>query len=224
MVRLIHCVHAPDHQVFVYASSPTVNQRPNGWRELPIEQWGRALVAHLQARADRTVAGRLLFEFLMFGLKEAWACVFGAALLAMILAEYANEAIDVCKLIRMMLVHDLVEIDAGDTFIYDDAGNASKASRESAAADRIFGLLPADQRNEIQSLWEEFEARTTAEAKFAKAMDRLMPVLHNYFTHGRSWREHGITQEQALAKNKKIAEGAEPLWDLARSLIVEALR
>jgi 5'-deoxynucleotidase YfbR-like HD superfamily hydrolase len=146
------------------------------------------------------------------------------ALLTMILAEYANRSIDVCKVIRMMLVHDLVEIDAGDTFIYDDSGNASKATRERAAAERIFGLLPDDQGVETRDLWEEFEMQRSAEAKFANALDRLMPVLHNYFTHGRSWREHGITQKQALAKNRKIADGAEELWALARSLIVAALR
>jgi 5'-deoxynucleotidase YfbR-like HD superfamily hydrolase len=145
------------------------------------------------------------------------------ALLTMILAEYANRSIDVCKVIRMMLVHDLVEIDAGDTFIYDDSGNASKATRERAAAERIFGLLPDDQSAETRDLWEEFEMQQSAEAKFANAVDRLMPVLHNYFTHGRSWREHGITQKQALAKNRKIADGAEELWALARSLIVAAL-
>jgi putative hydrolase of HD superfamily len=146
------------------------------------------------------------------------------ALLAMILAEYSNRSIDVCKVIRMMLIHDLVEIDAGDTFIYDAAGNANKAVRERAAAERVFGLLPDDQRNAVRQLWEEFELKQTAEAKFAQAMDRLMPVLHNYFTEGRSWREHNVTQEQALAKNKKIADGARELWDLAQSLIVASLQ
>jgi len=147
-----------------------------------------------------------------------------AALLTMILAEYSNRSIDVSKVIRMMLVHDLVEIDAGDTFIYDEAGNADKAVRERAAAERIFGLLPDDQRDQVRQLWEEFESQRTAEAKFANAMDRLMPVLHNYFTDGRSWREHNVTQERALAKNRKIADGASELWDLAQSLIVASLR
>ena len=145
------------------------------------------------------------------------------ALLTMILAEYSNRSIDVCKVIRMMLIHDLVEIDAGDTFIYDDAGNAAKAEREQAAAERVFGLLPDDQRDAVRQLWEEFELQRTAEAKFANAIDRLMPVLHNYFTGGRSWREHNITQEQALAKNGKIADGARELWEVARSLIVGSL-
>jgi putative hydrolase of HD superfamily len=147
-----------------------------------------------------------------------------AALLTMILAEYSNRSIDVCKVIRMMLIHDLVEIDAGDTFIYDAAGNAAKAEREQAAAERVFGLLPDDQRDAVRQLWEEFELQRTPEAKFANAIDRLMPVLHNYFTGGRSWREHNITQEQALAKNRKIADGARELWEVARSLIVGSLQ
>jgi putative hydrolase of HD superfamily len=96
--------------------------------------------------------------------------------------------------------------------------------RERAAAERVFGLLPDDQRDAVRRLWEEFELKQTAEAKFAQAMDRLMPVLHNYFTEGRSWREHNVTQEQALAKNKKIADGARELWDLAQSLIVASLQ
>ena len=146
------------------------------------------------------------------------------ALLTMILAEYSNRSIDVCKVIRMMLIHDLVEIDAGDTFIYDAAGNAAKAEREQAAAERVFGLLPDDQRDAVRQLWEEFELQRTPEAKFANAVDRLMPVLHNYFTGGRSWREHNITQEQALAKNRKIADGARELWEIARSLIVASLQ
>jgi len=145
------------------------------------------------------------------------------ALLTMILAEYSNRSIDVCKVIRMMLIHDLVEIDAGDTFIYDAAGNAAKAEREQAAAERVFGLLPDDQRDAVRQLWEEFELQRTPEAKFANAVDRLMPVLHNYFTGGRSWRENNITQEQALAKNRKIADGARELWEVARSLIVGSL-
>lgn len=146
------------------------------------------------------------------------------ALLAMILAEYSNRSIDISKVIQMILVHDLVEIDAGDTFIYDEAGNAAKGVRERAAAERVFGLLPADQRDQVRQLWEEFESQRTAEAKFANAMDRLMPVLHNHFTDGRSWREHNVTQEQALAKNRKIADGAKELWDLAQSLIVASLQ
>ena len=100
--------------------------------------------------------------------------------------------------LKMLLVHDIVEIDAGDTYCYDAAGNDDKAEREQVAAHRIFGLLPDDQRDEMHRLWEEFEARETSEARFAAALDRLMPILHNYHTQGRSWQEHGITQAQVL--------------------------
>ena len=123
----------------------------------------------------------------------------------------------------MALVHDLVEIDAGDTFIYDVAGNLDRAAREEKAADRIFGLLPADQRDEWRALWNELEQRETAEAKFAYALDRLLPVLHNYFTNCRSWKEHGITRDQALLKNAVIAEGSERIWSLVETLLRDAL-
>jgi putative hydrolases of HD superfamily len=145
------------------------------------------------------------------------------AVAALLLAEHANQPIDVGRVIRMSLLHDLVEIDAGDTFIYDSAGNLAKAVKEKKAADRIFGLLPANQGCEWRALWEEFERRETAEAKFAYALDRLMPVLHNYFTDGRSWKEHGIGRDQALAKNAVIADGSETIWAVVRTLIREAL-
>jgi putative hydrolases of HD superfamily len=145
------------------------------------------------------------------------------AIAALLLAEYANQPIDTSRVIRMALVHDLVEIDAGDIFIYDTVGNLEKAAKEKKAADRIFGLLPADQRDEWRALWNEFEQRETAEAKFASALDRLLPVLHNYFTNGRSWKEHRITREQALMKNAMIGEGAETIWNLVETLIRDAL-
>jgi putative hydrolases of HD superfamily len=145
------------------------------------------------------------------------------AVAAMVLAEYSKEKIDVSRVIRLVLVHDLVEIDAGDTFIYDDAGNAAKAAKERAAAERVFGLLPEEQAQEFKNLWLEFENRQTAEAKFAFALDRLMPILHNAFTQGRSWKEHGIRQEQALSKNRQMDDGAPELWRAARTLIEQLL-
>jgi 5'-deoxynucleotidase YfbR-like HD superfamily hydrolase len=145
------------------------------------------------------------------------------AVAALLLAEHANQPVDTSRVIRMALVHDLVEIDAGDTFIYDTAGNLEKAAKEEKAADRIFGLLPPDQRDEWRALWNELEQRETAEAKFANALDRLLPVLHNYFTDCRSWREHGITGEQALSKNAAIAEGSKTIWHLVQALIRDAL-
>src|SRR6056297_294642 len=115
------------------------------------------------------------------------------AVMAMLLAEHANTLeVDQLRVIKMLLIHDLVEIDAGDTFAYDTAAHADKAAREQAAADRLFGLLPADQAAEFRALWDEFESRQTPEAKFAGALDRLQPLLHNLYTHGRSWREHGV--------------------------------
>ena len=146
------------------------------------------------------------------------------AIAALLLSEYANQPVDTSRVIRMALVHDLVEIDAGDTFIYDTAGNLEKAAKEEKAAERIFGLLPSDQRDAWQGLWKELEQLETVEAKFANALDRLLPVLHNYFTNGRSWKEHGITQKQALEKNAVIAEGSETLWNLVETLIRDALR
>jgi putative hydrolase of HD superfamily len=144
------------------------------------------------------------------------------AVMAMILAEHANAEVNPLRVLQMLLVHDIVEIDSGDTYIYDAAGNDTKAERETEAARRIFGLLPGDQQAEMTDLWQEFEARETPEAKFAAALDRLMPLLHNFHTEGRSWREHGISQEQVLHLNSHIAEGSETLWDYAEALITEA--
>jgi len=146
------------------------------------------------------------------------------AIAALLLAEYANQPVDTSRVIRMALVHDLVEIDAGDTFIYDTAGDLEKAAKEEKAAERIFGLLPSDQRDAWRGLWKELEQRETVEAKFANALDRLLPVLHNYFTNGRSWKEHGITQQQALEKNAVIAEGSETIWNLVEKLIRDTLQ
>ena len=146
------------------------------------------------------------------------------AVMAMLLAEHAaGDGIDVPRVMKMVLVHDLVEIDAGDTFCYDEAGNATKAAREQAAADRLFALLPADQGAEIRSLWEEFEARATPEARFAAALDRLQPLLHNLHTEGRAWREHGVTAEMVIARNRHIADGAPALWALVERLIRAAV-
>jgi 5'-deoxynucleotidase YfbR-like HD superfamily hydrolase len=145
------------------------------------------------------------------------------AVAAMVLAEHAKEPIDVSKVVRVVLVHDLVEIDAGDTFIYDEAGNVGKAAREQKAADRLFGLLSEEQGQTFMALWREFEDRQTPEGKFAFALDRLMPILHNVFTQGGSWKEHGIRQEQAIAKNRPIEDGSPILWQAVESLITQTL-
>jgi putative hydrolase of HD superfamily len=142
------------------------------------------------------------------------------AMFAMMLCEHANEPdLNVMRVIRMVLIHDIVEIDAGDTFAYDVVGHEDKAEREQAAAFRIFGMLPEDQQEEISQLWEEFEDRETSEALFANALDRLHPLLHNYYTEGAAWKEHGITSSQVLERNAHIAEGSEILWEFAEELI-----
>ena len=145
------------------------------------------------------------------------------AMFAVLLAEYANERIDLLKVVKMGLIHDLVEIDAGDTFLYDEVGNADKAEREEKAAERIFGLLPKEVGDELHALWVEFEAKETAEAKFAGSLDRLQPFLHNIHTEGRSWSEHGISAAQIRERNGVIEEGSKALWDYAVSLLDEAI-
>lgn len=146
------------------------------------------------------------------------------SMLALLLSEYANEDhLDILHVIKMILIHDLVEIDAGDTFVYDDKGNEDKRQREEAAAERIFRILPDDPA-EILELWEEFEKRGTAEARFAAAVDRLQPLLHNYYTKGHAWKKHGITSDRVLDKNKSIAEGSQALWEFAQKIIHDAGR
>ena len=145
------------------------------------------------------------------------------AILAVVLAEYSNEPVDVGRVVKMAVIHDIVEVDAGDTFIYDDAGNARKAAAEQRAADRIFGLLPSDQAGEFRAIWDEFEAGVTPESRLARAIDRLMPLLHNFHTSGRAWRENGITADRVLDRNKTIADGSRVLWEFARGLINEAV-
>lgn len=142
--------------------------------------------------------------------------------MALVLAEHANTPIDLLRTLKMLIVHDIVEVDAGDTFCYDESANESKADRERAAAERIFGLLPDDQSLELRQLWEEFELRTSPEARFAAALDRLMPLLHNFHTSGRSWREHGVTSHQVRARNAHIEAGSAELWQFAQTLIEEA--
>ena len=146
------------------------------------------------------------------------------ALMAILLHPYARDNdIDLLRVIKMLLIHDLVEIDAGDTFRYDEEGNKTKALREQAAADRIFNILPPGQAEEIRALWDEFEAMETPEAKFAAALDRLQPLLHNYHTQGKTWREYGVTADQVIAKNKQINEGSETLWRYAEAMIMDAV-
>jgi putative hydrolases of HD superfamily len=145
------------------------------------------------------------------------------AIMAILLAEHANQPVDVARVVKMVLVHDIVEIDAGDTYFYDSAAGLDKSERERAAADRIFGLLPTDQGMELRELWDEFEDGSTADARFALALDRFIPQLHNYYTKGRSWAEHGITADRVLERNACIADGSAKLWECARALLDDAV-
>jgi len=147
------------------------------------------------------------------------------ALMCAILAEYANEKIDLLKTMTMLLIHDLVEIDAGDTYAYDTTGaDLSKRERELAAAERIFNLLPEDQAIWLRSLWDEFEENRTAEAKFASALDRLQPFLLNSASDGKSWKEHGVTASQVLKRNKETPEGSKTLWEYQYELLKQEIK
>lgn len=145
------------------------------------------------------------------------------ALMAIVLAEYAPVSIDVLHVIKLLLVHDLVEIDAGDTFCYDTQGNQSKAEREQCAADRLFGLLPPDQATDLRTLWDEFEAQETAAAQFAAAMDRLQPLLNNQQTQGHTWQLHEVTRDRVINRMSTIASGAPALWPFVQQVIDECV-
>jgi putative hydrolases of HD superfamily len=146
------------------------------------------------------------------------------ALMALVLSEHAAfRQVDVGRVLKMVLIHDLVEIDAGDTFCYDEGpASASKTERETAGAERIFNLLPEDQAKTFRALWDEFEKAETPESRFARALDRLQPVLHNYLTKGMAWRKHGIRKSQVLGRNQVIEDGAPALWSFAKAIIEEA--
>lgn len=136
-----------------------------------------------------------------------------AALMAILLSEYANESIDVLKTVTMLLIHDIVEIDAGDTYAYDDIGIVTQAEREQKAANRIFHLLPDDQAQTMLELWNEFECGESAEARFAKVMDRIQPIMLNAATGGKAWKEHKVKLSKILSRNQKTSEGSQFLWN-----------
>lgn len=144
------------------------------------------------------------------------------ALMALVFAEHARAEIDVTRVVRMLLIHDVVEIDAGDAFIHDPVARAGAADRERAAADRIFPLLPVDQAATLRELWDEFDARQTADARFAHALDRLIPILHNFHAGGGSWVAHGITKSQVVARCQHMQEGSVPLWEMACRVLDQA--
>ena len=135
------------------------------------------------------------------------------ALMCILLGEYANEEIDLLKTISMILIHDVVEIDAGDTYAYDDEGKKSQPERELKAADRLFGLLPDDQGEKFRALWEEFEEGKTNEAKFAHTMDNVQPAMLNNSIDGKMWAKNKVKISQILERNKNTADGSQTLWD-----------
>lgn len=143
------------------------------------------------------------------------------AVCAMLLSEYAAETVDMARVIRMALVHDLVEIYAGDTFCYDVQGNLDKAARERAAADRLYAILPTDQGPELRALWEEFDRMDTPDARFAAALDRLQPFLLNYQTGGHTWQLGHVTRAQILARLDPIRIATPALWDVVLAMLDE---
>ncbi len=147
------------------------------------------------------------------------------AMYALILQEWSNVDVDIAHVLALCLVHDIVEIDAGDTFAYDTAGYADKEDREKAAAERLFGLLPEDQAQKLRSLWEEYEAQETPESQFANAVDRMQPAMLNHHADDTSpWKRHGITVPQAMKRLSPIGDGSAALWDRTQSIISEAAR
>ena len=146
------------------------------------------------------------------------------AIMASLLREYANEEVDITKVMLMCLIQDIVEIDAGDTYAYDAAGLSTQKAREDAAKERIFGLLPDDQRNELMALFDEFEAYETPESKFAHSMDNLQPLMLNNSNGGADWREHGVSAKQVYGRQNKTRLGSEKLFGIVDRIIKENIK
>lgn len=143
------------------------------------------------------------------------------AVMAILLSEYANEEIDVLRTVTMILIHDIVEIDAGDTYAYDEEGKATQRERERKAAERLFGMLPDDQGARFRELWDEFEAAVTPEARFARTMDNIQPLMLNAATDGKAWREHGVHLGQVLGRQERTKYGSEQLWEYAYETFIK---
>ena len=141
------------------------------------------------------------------------------AMMALILSEYSNEKVDVTRVVPMVLTHDLVEIDAGDTYAYDEAGALTKEKREKAAADRIFGILPKEQGTWMRGLWDEFEACNTPESKFAHVLDNSLPLFLNHAAGGISWKEHKVKRSQIYKRNRITGDGSAKIWEYMQELI-----
>ena len=146
------------------------------------------------------------------------------AIMAYLLREYSNEPVDAAKVMLMCLIHDIVEIDAGDTYAYDEEGLKTQKAREDAAKERIFSLLPDDQKEELSSLFDEFESSETPEAKFAHAIDNLQPLILNNSNDGSDWKEHGVSARQIYGRQKKTAEGSRKLFEVTDQIIQNHIR
>lgn len=145
------------------------------------------------------------------------------AMMAIVLAEYSNKPIDILKVLKMLLIHDIVEIDAGDTFLYDTTKNHKNSEQELIAAKRIFGLLPEEQAEEFIAIWQEFEDEVTDEAKFAKSMDRFEPLLQNASNNGGTWREFNVPYQKVYEKKKAIKNGSDIIWNFAETILNDSL-
>ncbi len=146
------------------------------------------------------------------------------AIMAYLLQEYANEPVDVTRVMLMCLIHDVVEIDAGDTYAYDTEGLKTQKAREDAAKERIYSLLPDDQKQALQSIFDEFEQNSTPEARFAHAMDNLQPLLLNDSNDGGDWREHQVTAAQVYGRQSKTAEGSQKLYEITDALLQKHIK
>jgi len=146
------------------------------------------------------------------------------ATMAILLAEYAAVPVDVTRVLKMLLVHDVVEIDAGDTFAYDTVNIETQHAREQQAADRLFGTLPSEQGTELRALWNEFEERTTPESQYANALDRLQPLMQNFYSGGASWKKHQVTHEQVMKRMEAVKIGMPEVWPFVLKLLDEAAK
>ena len=143
------------------------------------------------------------------------------AIMTLLLKEYANEDIDVLKTVTMLLIHDLVEVYAGDTYAYDEEGKKTQAERKAKAADKLYGLLPEDQGEYLKNLWYEFEEQKTPEARFVRTMDCFQPLILNDATDGRAWKEHGVKRSQVLKRNERVRLGSEQIWEYEKENLIE---
>jgi putative hydrolase of HD superfamily len=145
------------------------------------------------------------------------------ALMAIVLAPYSAEPVELGRVVEMLLVHDLVEIDAGDTFVYDTEAFARKEALEQQAADRLFALVPGDDGARLRAAWDEYEAAATPEARYAHSIDRIAPLLLNHANHGELWEEYQLTSDRVLTMNARIEQGSPELWGAAQALLRDAI-